>query len=229
LSIIKSKDLGHENAVRALRTPAVASPILVSDRPSELDRLKDQVAALSQQLHGAQGQLEQVSELVEKARLEGRSAGIEEGLTQAERQEGARLSALSRGVDAAHDALRQHLADIDRNALLVARAALEQVLGPAAAPGALLPDLIRRQLDHIAAETLVSIEVSADDFADDGALAALAGQSGAPRTSLAASTALASGACQIKLTLGAIDAGLGQQWDALDGVLRALIQPEARA
>ena len=72
------------------------------------------------------------------------------------------------------------------------------------------------------ARAVVSVAVSAHDFADDAALAVLAAGAALPATQLAARADLPAGACRVALRLGEVELDPAGQWAVIVAALHAI-------
>lgn len=135
---------------------------------------------------------------------------------------GEALNALKDALGSAKSELADALSALERLALLVAAEAVEKLLGDAAHYQETLARLISHQVSKIDAASIVSIDVSRDDFADTREVAAIKETIGCVRDKLAVVDELAAGECRIKLAVGALDVGLGQQWGSIKTLLETL-------
>ena len=153
------------------------------------------------------------------ARLEAaRADGEEAGRALAQDREAERIDILRKAANEAMTLYARQMQSLDRLAALLARTCLEKMLLDDVQRADIIAGLLRGQMAKLEAGAAVRIEVSDRDFPDAGALAALAP---AP-CEIIASPALASGDCTIKLRLGTIEIGLGQQWGTLRSALEEM-------
>lgn len=217
--VIKSGAAGFEARVRPLVFGAAAAPA----PDPELTLLRERALDLEAALAERDATAERLIQAAESAYGEGEAAGREAGRAEADARRAEALERLKENADRAVGALEERLLATDRLAALLARNCLDKLFGASTGRAELVQDLIRHQLDALRQETIVEIHVSAEDF--DPAEAAAA----APACTTIVSDALASGDCTIRLQLGALDIGLGQQWQALRGALDGMIVAEAAA
>jgi flagellar assembly protein FliH len=221
--LIKSGAAGLDARVRALVFDAAGNAAAPAPDP-ELTLLRERALELEAALAERDATAEQHSAAVAAAYEEGEAAGREAGREEADARRAEALERLQESADRAVAALGERLEATDRLAVLLARTCLDKMFGAAGPRGAVVEDLIRHQLDALRQETVIEIRVSAEDF--DCAEAAAAA---APACKVIVSDALASGDCTIRLGLGALEIGLGRQWDTLRAALDGMIEPEATA
>lgn len=204
---------GTAHSVRAFLDPVAQTPVPVRDpRIAALERENEELrAALA-------AQRVESEKAVKAARADGERQGKAAADDSAEKQ----LGLLGKGVNAAVDHWQARLQDLDGLAPALARAALGKLLDESEDQARLVTQLIARQMRLLRRESLVAIRVSARDFSDEPALAALAAEAGSGSVRVVADADLASGECRIDLQLGHIDVGTGTQWaqlaDFLDGL-----------
>ena len=205
----------RDGAGGAGRQQTISAP----SSPSPLEILQSALA----------GELARVAELeaaVAVARQSGEAEGHRKGLAEGLRRNASTLAALQAGVETAVAGFRTSVNALERLAPLVARTALEQVLGPNAPQGSIVKQALERQLERIAHDAIVAIEVSAKDF-DAAALAGISTKAG-PRIERRIATDLPSGACRFKLKLGAEEIDPDYRWNTIATALAALATPRAR-
>jgi flagellar biosynthesis/type III secretory pathway protein FliH len=160
---------------------------------------------------------------------EGREAGWSDGLAAGQERAEASLVRLEAGVAAALASYDAEISSLQRLAPLLAREGLEKIVGDISLHSVLLQQAVRRQLDSLDGRQVIRVEVSREDFGDPERLAVFAQALCRPDLSVAVGEDLKSGDCRIKLTLGALEVGLHQQWSQLGAVLTELSEPEALA
>ena len=222
-AIIKSGAAGYEARVRTIAFDnEVAAPAPPSD--PELAELRQRLLALEATLAERDAAAETLSEAAAGAYAEGEAAGREAGLAEAEDRSGEALALLQASADRALAAIAERLHETDRLAALLAKTCLDKMLGAPDSRSDLVRGLISHQIDALRRDTIVEIGVSAADFADPEAAAAAA-----PGCAVAVSDKLSSGDCTIRLQLGALDIGLGQQWGVLRAALDGMIDAQGAA
>ncbi len=215
-SIIKSDSHDELAAVRTIAALPIAPPAPVVD--VERERLKRRVAELDGVLRQRESEIAELGRDVERAYARGRIEGHEEGLADAQDRQDDRLRVLENAVRDAQTSLENQLKATESLAALLARDGLEVLFGDAAGRGEMVEAIIRTQIEELDKDLVLGVEVSAEDFADAGALPLLTQRLGLPAASLIRVEA-PSGHCVMNLRLGRVDAGLDRQW----GVLRALL------
>lgn len=155
---------------------------------------------------------------------EGREQGLVDGRKIGEERRSAALEQLEIALSAATDGLAEQLAALERLAPMLARAALERLVGDPAGRLALVTDTLRLQLARVDQASLVQAEVSPEDFTDPADLDALPGRLGTPRLTVVLKDDLAAGEARLRLTLGGLEVGPGQQMKVLAGVLASLAE-----
>lgn len=178
----------------------------------EIEELRGALAA--QRVAGEQA--------VAAARTEGERAGRTAAGDGVDKQ----LALLGKGVEAAVAAWQERLVDLDGLAPALARAALGKLFDGGEDHSRFVAGAIARQMRLLRRESLVAIRVSARDFRDEPALAALAAEAGAGSVRVVADADLASGECRIDLQLGHVDVGVGTQWAQLAAFLDELAAGE---
>lgn len=217
--VLKSGAAGIEARVR----PLAFEPAAPASDP-ELVLLRERALDLEAVLAERDATAARLIEAAEAAYGEGEAAGREAGRAEADARRDEALERLKEHADRAIDALEERLQVTDRLAALLARTCLDKMFGDPGSRRELVQDLLRHQLDALRQEAIVEIHVSAEDF--DCAEAAAAA---APACTVIVSDALASGDCTIRLGLGALEIGLGQQWGTLSEALDGMIGAEAAA
>lgn len=217
-AILKSGSAAADAKVRAFGALPAAPA-----RDPEIVRLEEENETLAAALAARDEAIAELGAKADAAYAAGEAEGREAGRAEAEDKESERLGRIGDAAAAALARVAGSLDETERQAALLARACLDRLFLAPEERAALVCDLIRRQVEALRGQTVVRIEVSAEDFSDAGALAAVAAG-----CEIAASPALASGDCTIALALGALDIGLGQQWGVLRAALDGAIGEEAR-
>lgn len=201
------------HSVRAFLDPVVQSPAPLRDpRIDALERDNEELrAALA-------AQRVESEKAVKAARAEGERLGKAAADDSAEKQ----LGLIGKGVTAAVDHWQARLQDLDALAPALARAALGKLFDGGGEQVGFVAQVIGRQMQLLRRESLVAVRVSARDFKDEQALAALGEQAGTGSVRLVADGDLESGECRIDLQLGHIDVGAGTQWAEVAAFLDGL-------
>lgn len=208
---------GTAHSVRAFLDPVVPSPAPARD--PRIDALERENAELRAALAAQRVENEQA---VKAARAEGERQGKVAADDAAEK----RLALLGKGVDAAVDRWQTRLQDLDGLAPALTRAALGKLFDQSEDQTRFVTQVIARQMRLLRRESLVAVRVSARDFEDEAALAALGAEAGTGSVRIVADADLASGECRIDLQLGHIDVGAGTQWAQLADFLDGLAERE---
>ncbi|MEJ0027188.1 MAG: hypothetical protein WDN01_14260 [Rhizomicrobium sp.] len=216
--IIKSGSADESTSVRAIVTFPIAPPAAVVD--VERERLKRRLAELEGELRQRDGAIAELRRNVDGAERRGRIIGREEGLADAQDRQNERLEILAGAVSAARRELSDRLQAIESLAVSLAHDGLEIVFANAGERGELVADAIRAQVAKLDKDLVLTIEVSAEDFASAGLLAERLGVPAAMVTLAQA----ASGHCLIGLRLGRMDVGIDRQWGRLRELLVDMTQ-----
>lgn len=163
----------------------------------------------------------------EKAVAAARTEGERQGKADAGDAIDKQLALLGKGVEAAVAAWEDRLADLDDLAPSLARSALGKLLDDSGGHSRFVAGVIARQMQTLRRESLLAVRVSARDFKDEEALAALGNEAGTGSVRIIADADLASGECRIDLQLGHVDVGAKTQWAQLAAFLDDLTGPEA--
>jgi type III secretion protein L len=229
-TVIKARDTaaipGRIRPIVDARSAPDRAPTLEPVIPAEVLALRREVDGLRQDIKARDAQIERLREEVRQAYRQGESAGREAGLAERDARRDEALKRIEGGIDRAVAAFEAQLAALDDLAVLVAREALGKMLGDPDKHMTLLAQAIRHQLRRVDTESIIGVFVSQADYPDADALAALASAIGRA-VDLRAVETLAAGACHIKLTLGALEIGLNDQWRRLEAALLGLSDAEA--
>jgi flagellar assembly protein FliH len=210
---------GGAHKVRAFLDPAPSAEAPARDPrlvalEGEVDELR---AALAAERIAA-------GKAVAAARTEGERLGKAAAGGAAAKQ----VAALVGGVEAALEAWGERLAGLDALAAALAKAALAKLFDDSEGPSRFVAGLLARQMRLLRRDSLLAVRVSAADFTDEAALAALGAEAGAGSVRIVADADLAPGECRIDLQLGHIDIGAGAQWAQLAAFLDELAAAEGR-
>ena len=222
MTVIKSGAAGFDARVRTIAFGDIAAAAPPVD--PELSGLRERVLELEARLAAGAAAAETLGKAADAAYAEGEGAGRAAGKAEADDRGRETLALLKASADRAVAALDIRLEATDRLAALLAKTCLDKMFGAPDARSDLVRGLIRHQIEALRRETVVEIGVSGADFPSPGAAAAVA-----PACTVAVSDALAPGDCTIRLGLGAIEIGLGQQWGTLRAALDGMIDAEAAA
>jgi flagellar biosynthesis/type III secretory pathway protein FliH len=187
----------------------------------------DEIAALAERIIALETALESERELADEARQAAFAQGVEKGRADADSDAADRLRMFG---EATAKAVAECAAAIDARgdtAVAIARVALARIFGEGCAYGPMAEAVVRHQAAQISAETVLAARVSASDFPDEDALAALAAECGGVR--IESDPKLAAGSCLFELSLGTLDASVPIQAHAVDALLASLESGEGRA
>jgi flagellar biosynthesis/type III secretory pathway protein FliH len=208
------------HSVRPFLDPAVLPSAPARD--PRVDALERQVEDLGAALAAQRIESEQA---VKAARAEGERQGRAAAGDAAEKQ----LATLGKAVDSALARWHSRLDDLDGLAPSLARAALGKLFDDGEDLSRFVAGAIARQMRMLRRESLIAIRVSASDFKDEQALAALGAEAGTGSVRVVADGDLASGECRIDLQLGHIDVGASTQWAQVAAFLEGLAEREGEA
>jgi flagellar biosynthesis/type III secretory pathway protein FliH len=197
--------------VRPIRSVWRREPLTPQEDP-EIVALRLQCAELSRQLEVTTAETRNLQDEVERSYREGEAVGRKLGLQEAEETGAAALAALEAGLERAVAAYREELNSLERLAPLLAREALGLIIEDQGDRAGLMEAVIRTQLGRLSDLAVLRVEVSREDF---GAPSELVDRLGRTGLDLTASDSLRSGDCRIRLKLGSVEAGIGQQWERL--------------
>jgi flagellar assembly protein FliH len=230
MKIIKAQDREGRIGVRGLvlGSHRPTAPVIVPD-PAQvaMDALRVRVEALSDQLAAKDRELADLRKAMVQTRQESLGEGRAIGLAEAESREAERLGALEKSLAEGVAQLAGSLEALEPLALLVARESLDKILGDPDAYAELISGLVRRQLAGMKDQSVLAVEVSAEDFPDADALASLVTDLARPAVTVAVGEDLASGCCRLRLKLGGVEVGPHPQWDHLGQLLRRMAEDGA--
>ncbi|WP_443751373.1 FliH/SctL family protein [Asticcacaulis solisilvae] len=213
----------------ALVSAWTGAPVVPGDTPAkavdpELLKLRAEHEALKKQLEAQEARFAEVRAEADEAFRKGEAKGRDAGLREAEDQGEKRLARLEAGIAQAQAVFAEALGGLESLAPVLAHEALANILGGADERPHLVAAIVRHQVQALEARAVLHIEVSAADFPDDEALAALERTLGSLGPAVHASVARKSGECRIKLKLGTLDVGLDRQWAELGALLRDMTE-----
>lgn len=211
---------GAADSVRSFLGPAVLPPAPIPD--PRIEALEREIEELRAAMTAQRLESEQA---VKAARAEGERQGRAAAGDASDKQ----LALLGKGVDRAIARWEAGLSDLDGLAPSLARAALGKLFDEGEEQKSFVAGAISRQIRRLRRESLIAIRVSARDFADETALAALGAEAGTGSVRLIADGDLASGECRIDLQLGHIDVGAATQWAQVAAFLDGLAERETGA
>lgn len=224
--LIKFADVaGREGGVRDLNIEARAAASQTARPPvvnPELTALEDALRASRAQLETYEARCREHEHDLRAASREGEDKGRREGLASADARETERLALLGAAIDKAVERFADDLGAMERLAAALAREGLSKVFGPSDQRADDVVATIRHHVVALEDQAILSVRVSHEDFDDEAKLKALAAAVGTPRVDIQGVEALPSGDCRIKLSLGEMEIGIGQQWARLSSALDAM-------
>lgn len=213
--LIKSSSVSGLAAVRTL-SHALAVREAPSKQDEENERLRRRVAALEAEQRRSDASIASLRVEAEAAFEQGKSEGRQLGLAEAATREEDRLDLLAEALGSAHAEFAKSLASLERLAPVLARDALDMMLGNPDYRSELMEGAIAAELAKIEKAMVVAIIVSGADFPDAHSVSTAAKHLGVQPSLFAATAEIPSGHCTMKLRLGAQEIGISQQW----GILR---------
>ncbi|WP_448661558.1 hypothetical protein ACG3SL_12910 [Sphingomonas sp. CJ20] len=185
--------------------------------PSDIERA--QLLAEIDRLHRRHDAAEDATRrAVEAAREQGRR----EGFARAERRDADGIAAIRQGVEQARADFVRQLDALDRLAPELACTALAKLFANVDDWAAAAQAMIARQLAALRRSSVVAIRVSAEDFPDAEAVAALSATLAAEGLRVESDRTLRAGASRIECRLGQIDLDARTQWQAVSALLEEM-------
>lgn len=184
-----------------------AEPVL--ELPHDTARTQE-IAKLQRAL---EAKSEELTAACERAFDEGRQLG----LAAAADREQERFQALQDKLSEGLGAIADHLAAREDQAVGIARAVLQRILGDRSAYAGMVAETAALWRRSLAEATVLKVVVSAQDFAGESDLAALQLRLG--NVAVERDPAMASGDCRFSLALGEVDLSLPLQASAAERLL----------
>ncbi|HEY9219063.1 MAG TPA: hypothetical protein VIO94_13505 [Phenylobacterium sp.] len=209
--------------VRTLPASLEQDEAIATPPPIDVERLalEEEIAVLHRAVEQRDEEIRRLHARVQDARIDGEASGREAGLRAADDHRVEALELLAAGIDRALAEQSRQSVEMEALAVQIARAGLEKMVGAAGPHGELIASIVRDQALKLAQEGWVKLEVSSKDF-DQADIARLPSAAGRPDLVVEASAALPSGACRIRLRLGALEVGLDEQWPRLRAFLEQM-------
>lgn len=207
--VVMKDGAAQDGTVRRLSVamPAVATPV-VDVRDEALATARTDAARLRAERDRLRQQLADATTAARTAAADARKAGHAEGhaagLAAAEDRAGDRVAVLTKSVGEAMARIDERLAVTDQLAAALVHAALSRLFAEPGAMAAMVTATVARHAALLREGALLSLRVSAIDFADTAAITQALGDGGVP-ASVSIDAALPSGACRASLRLGAVD------------------------
>lgn len=227
--IIKANNLADISAVRPVAGNFSAVPIVpLCKRDEERERLDKRIAVLEENARQKDAVIAALRDDVARAFEDGRMKGYKAGIDEAGDMQAARLSLLEENAGHAQAKLSDAIASLSRLSALLARDCVDAILGNGEDRVEIINRIIKTQIAKIEETTLLTVELSRQDFPDDESLMALAARMDVPAVVFSARPGMASGDCLMTLRLGSMEVGINQQWNCLRGVLNEIVLPAAQ-
>lgn len=153
-------------------------------------------------------------------------AAREAGAADARDDDDRRIRKLEGAVVEAVEVWRKRLDGLERLAAVLTRTALGKLFDDHADLDDLVERTIAKRVRAIDVGSVVRVRVSARDFVNDEALQALAARVGLPAGAIVAETDSPAGSCELDLSVGHLDLGIVDQWNAIEGCLAAIAAEE---
>lgn len=151
-----------------------------------------------------------------------RDQGRRDAIAAHKRDEAAHLAVLTQGIESALAAFLSKVETLNHSAVMVCEGALARLIGNTSKHRDLISASIANQLDQLEKQTIIAVHVSAEDFLDQAALAAIASRFGEARLVVRQDSGLAPGSCRIDLCLGSIEISLPDYWTRLQSAFAEL-------
>jgi flagellar biosynthesis/type III secretory pathway protein FliH len=194
----------------------------------QLAELENEKAELAEALSACEAELAQAARDHETALADAEERGRADGLAAGAEAKAESLELLEAGTSRAVDQLRSDLKGMETLAVALAKAGLAKVFGDDRDMARRVERLIRRQLEGLERASILRVEVSATDFTGAVALDGLSDAAGLEGIEVKAVDALGPGDCRMRLRLGELEVGIGQQWARLSGLLDDVLAREER-
>ncbi len=226
--VLKLHETPQPPSVRSLRSAlgGDSRPAPEAAEPADTERLRldEERSRWLRRVEKQDAEIASLRAQAEAAFQKGETHGREAGRREAADLETKRLAVLKTGVEQAVAALARATSGLEKLAPQLARQGLAGILGTGDDRCALVTAIVRQQLKALDSHAILRIDVSPADFSDEAALAQLAEAAGSSALRLHVDSALKSGDCRIKLTLGTLDLGVDHQWGRLAALLDDLSQ-----
>ncbi len=216
----RARTLGKMLPMVNMTSDAAPVPIRPADSDPQLLALEAEIEGRRQKLEAAQIKQDEHDTAINDAY----ERGLEEGARNVTRQAAASIELLSDGIDRAVAQLAEESRAMEQLAVALARTALTRIFGDRSHCPEMVIEIIHHQLEMLAKDMVLHIDVASADFKDAAdhanSFAALEQQG----ISIQQRDDLASGDCEMRLRLGTLDIGLDQQWSKIRAHLDQLVQ-----
>jgi flagellar assembly protein FliH len=225
--VIKQHDPRSNDSIRPMRQEIPAHTARLDPMTARLAAAEEEIERLQAALAESEVEASRLRDTARDAFEEGRQQGLAEGRKAGEERRAAALEQLEIALSAATDRLAEDIGQLERLAPMLAKAALERLVGDPGGRLEFVTDALRLQLARVDQASLVQAEVSPEDFADPADLDALPGRLGTPRLVVVLKDDLAAGEARLRLTLGGLEVGPAQQMKVLAALLDTLAEGTA--
>jgi flagellar biosynthesis/type III secretory pathway protein FliH len=214
----KPRTLGSAAPPTDAPSAAAIKPVAAVNIDPQLQTFDAEIKVLRQKLQASLAKVEEQEVAIDDAY----ERGIGDGARNVTLQTAASIELLSDGIDRAIAQLAQYSSAMEQLAVELARTALTRVFGERSHRPDMVLEIIHRQLETLAKDMVLQIDVASKDFKDaadqDDAFAAWLQQG----ISIQRRDDLVSGDCEMHLRLGTLDIGLDQQWGKIRAHLEQL-------
>ncbi|HEX9933327.1 MAG TPA: hypothetical protein VGB08_10845 [Allosphingosinicella sp.] len=215
------------NVLKGAASAGAVAPFAGRPRSAGQPAAEDRLAAALAEIARLEDELVAAEAVRLRAEAAARADGRREGAAAAAAAENRRVEALEAGIAAASARAEESLAGVERLALLLARTALTKLVATDAPLAGLVGASIARQMEQLRREVVSVVRVSAEDFPDEAALAALAAAAGTGSVRLLADGDLGAGECRMDLLLGHVDLGVRSRWRDAAALLEEMAAEDA--
>jgi flagellar biosynthesis/type III secretory pathway protein FliH len=214
-AVIKRDVMADIGALPIKSRPSIEPVVGPDPRDERIEALQRDIVRLTEELASSKA-------AAERAAQSARAEGHRSGLSEAARNDAARIEALRSGVSGALAAFRTKLIETDRLAAALTRRALDKMFDDAESYGDRLVRMIARHIRELESHGLISVAVSPADFATPEAFQAIeAVCAGVANVML--ETSVKPGECRIRLELGDADCSMSGQRSELSALLDEMV------
>lgn len=198
--------------------PAPASDLPIEACPESQSIIH--IAELERQIQRLNEDLRNAAVSADARETEAFARGEQEGARNAQSRADELVKTLHCALETATQELSRKLENLEVLSLEVAQTALARIFGDKNKYAQMAADSVSHHLRRIESAIVLRVRLSREDFADEQALNDLVQRF--PGVEIGNDPALASGQCIIDLSLGRIEAGIGEQWQRLSQFLDTL-------
>jgi len=217
------------SAANNARSLGTLSASTASETSPHEPAVPNEMTILQERLTALQAEHASCRDAVAAARHAGEEAGYRRALEEIETGRAEELDRLETTGNRALEHFARHIVDAESLAVLIAETVLEKMLLDSAHYRDLVRDALVARIREIDQTSIVRITVPVTDFPEQAELDQVADLCGLDQVVIRQDDDMATGHCQIDLTLGTLDVGLRQQWERLKGELRSSTGPGNRA